>query len=65
MKMLLETLSLGVPCCGGSDIAVSCGVAHRCGSDLVLRWLWYRLAVTAPIRPIAWEPPYAEGETLK
>ena len=24
-------------------------------------WLWLRLAVTAPIRPLAWEPPYAAG----
>jgi len=26
-----------------------------------LLWLWYRLAATAPIRPLAWEPPYAGG----
>ena len=25
----------------------------------MLLWLWRRLAATAPIRPIAWEPPYA------
>ena len=24
-------------------------------------WLWHRLAATAPIRPLAWEPPYASG----
>ena len=24
-------------------------------------WLWPRPAATAPIRPLAWEPPYAEG----
>ena len=24
-----------------------------------LLWLWRRPAATAPIRPIAWEPPYA------
>ena len=29
--------------------------------DPVLLWLWRRLAATAPIRPIAWEPPYAAG----
>ena len=29
--------------------------------DLVLLWLWCRLAATAPIRPLAWEPPYAVG----
>ena len=24
-------------------------------------WLWPRLAATAPIGPLAWEPPYAAG----
>ena len=38
---------------------MSCGVGQRCGSDLVLLWLWHRPATTAPIRPLAWEPPYA------
>ena len=28
-------------------------------------WLWRRLAATAPIRPLAWEPPYAAGVALK
>ena len=40
-------------------MVVSCGVGHRHGSDLVLLWLWHRAVATAPIRPIAWEPPYA------
>ena len=40
---------------------MSCGVYHRCGSDPALLWLWHRLAPTAPIRPLAWEPPYAAG----
>ena len=26
---------------------------------------WYRLAATAPIQPLAWEPPYAMGAVLK
>ena len=34
-----------------SGIAVSCGVGHRRGSNLVLLWLWCRLAATALIRP--------------
>ena len=38
---------------------MSCGVGRRRGSDLV--WLWHRPAATAPIRPLAWEPPYAVG----
>jgi len=26
-----------------------------------LLWLWRRPVATAPIRPLAWEPPYAAG----
>ena len=33
--------------------------------DLTLLWLWCRLAAVAPIRPLAWEPPYALGAALK
>ena len=44
---------------------MSCGVGPRCGSDLVLLWLWCRLAAVAPIRLLAWEPPYATGAALK
>ena len=28
-------------------------------------WLWHRQVATAPIRPVAWEPPYAAGVALK
>ena len=42
-------------------IAVSCGVGCRHGTDPVLLWLGHRLAATAPIRPLAFEPPYAIG----
>ena len=38
-------------------VAVSRGVGCKCGSDPELLWLW--LSATAPIRPLAWEPPYA------
>ena len=31
------------------DLAVNCGVGGRCGSDLALLWLWYRLVAAAPI----------------
>ena len=44
---------------------MSCGVGRRRSSDLVLLWLWCRLVATALIRPLAWEPPYAEGVALK
>ena len=43
----------------------SCGIGCRCGSDLVWLWLWRRLAAIAPIRPIAWELPYATGAAVK
>ena len=38
-----------------------CGVGCRHGSDPALLWLWRRLVATAPIRPLAWEPPCAAG----
>ena len=44
---------------------MSCGVGGRHGSDLALLWLWLWLAVTAPIRPLAWEPPHASGAAQK
>ena len=40
---------------------MSCGVGCSHGSDLALLWLWRRLAATAPIQPLAREPPYATG----
>ena len=44
---------------------MSCGVGHRPGSDPQLLWLWCRPVATAPIGPLAWEPPYAAGVALK
>ena len=44
---------------------MSCGVGRRCGSDVALLWLWHRPAATAPIRPLAWEPPYTAGMALE
>ena len=44
---------------------MSCGVGHRCSSDLTLLWIWHRLAAVAMTRPLAWEPPYAMGAALK
>ena len=35
---------------------MSCGVGRRRGSGPTLLWLWSRLAATASIRPLAWEP---------
>ena len=42
---------------------MSCGVGQRRGLDLKLLWLWPE--ATAPIRPLAWEPPCAVDEALK
>ena len=44
---------------------MSCDVGHRCGLDPMLLWLWRRLAATAPIGPLAWEPPCAAGAALE
>ena len=44
---------------------MSYGVGRRVCSDLVWLWLWRRLAATAPIGPLAWEPPYVVGVALK
>ena len=44
---------------------MSYGVGQRRGSDPELLWQWCRLASVAPIRPLAWETPYAAGAALK
>ena len=44
---------------------MSCGVACRLGSDLLLLWLCGRLAAAALIPSLAWEFPYAIPATLK
>ena len=45
----------------GSSVAVSSGMGCRHGWDPSLLWLWHGLVAAAPIRPLAWEPPYATG----
>ena len=45
-------------------LPVSCGVGCRRGSDLTLL-RWCRPVATAPIRPLAWESPYATGAALE
>ena len=44
---------------------MSCGVGRRRGLDPALLWFWCRPAAIAPIRPLAWEPPYATGASLE
>ena len=40
-------------------------MGRRRGSDPVLLWFWRRPAATAPIRLLAWDPPYAEDAALE
>ena len=42
-----------------------CGAGCKLSSDPMLLWLWRRMAATALIVPLAWEPPYAMGAALK
>ena len=44
---------------------MSCGAGPRHGSEPALLWFWCRLTATTPIRPLAWEPPYAAGVALE
>ena len=44
---------------------MSCSVGRRRGLDPKLLWLWCRPVATAPIGPLAWEPPYAERTALE
>ena len=44
---------------------MSCGVGCRLGSDPVLLWLWRRPVASAPIKPLAWETPYATDVALE
>ena len=44
---------------------MSCGVGHRRGSDPALLWIWRSPVATAPIEPVALEPPYATDSALK
>jgi len=44
---------------------MSCGAGHRHGSEPMLLCLWRGPAAIAPIRPLAWELPYATGTALK
>ena len=44
---------------------MSSGIGCGRGSDPALLWLWRRPGATAPIQPLAWEPPYAAGMALE
>jgi len=44
---------------------MNCGVGRKRSSDPMLLWLRCKPAATAPIQPLACEPPYALGVALK
>ena len=44
---------------------MSCGVGCRCELAPALLWLWCGPAAVAPIRPLAWDPPYVAGVVLE
>ena len=44
---------------------MGCGVGRRRGLDPELLRLWRRPVATAPIRPLAWEPPHAVRVALE
>ena len=44
---------------------MSCGVGHRGARSCIAVAVVERLAVAAPIGPLAWELPYATGAALK
>ena len=45
------------------DLALLWVVGHNKAAEVL--WLWWRLAATAPIPRLAWEPSYAVGVALK
>ena len=49
----------------GSGVALTCGVVHRCGSDLMLLWLWADRAAVPQISPLAWEGHKKEKKKKK
>ena len=44
---------------------MSCGIGCRHSLDPALLWLWCRPVAAAPIRPLAWEPPYVMDAAIK
>ena len=62
--MRMRVGSLGSLSGSAICIAINCDIGRRCSSDPVLLWLWCRQGAVAPIRPLAWELPYAAGAAL-
>ena len=42
-----------------NNLVLLCDVSQTRGPALALQWMWLKPAVTAPIRPLSWETPYA------
>ena len=54
------------PAWWGKDLEfLGFSIVRRNGQDPALLWLWRKPAAAAPIRPLAWELPYAVGAALK
>ena len=63
MRIRVQSLTL----LSGLRIWCCCELWYRLHMLLspALLWLWCRLAAAAPIRPLAWEPPYVVSVGLK
>ena len=63
MRLWVQSLTslsgLRILCCR----ELWCKLQMQLGSHVAV--CWRRLAATAPIIPLAWEPPYAAGVALK
>ena len=46
------------------DVGLIFGPTQRVKA-LTFLWLWHKPGATAPIQPLAWEPPYAMCVALK